>query len=59
MHERRKTMGRSKAWRDGEITRGNKGGESKKRLKLEDRKTQGSLKGNEGTVPYMEEKKEG
>lgn len=30
-----------------------------KRLKLEDRKTQGSLKGNEGTVLYMEEKKEG
>lgn len=30
-----------------------------KRLKLEDKKAQGSLKGNEGTVLYMEEKNGG
>lgn len=51
--ERGKKIGRSTAQRDGAWLAGNKGDESKQRLKLEDRKTQGATRSDEG-VRHMQ-----
>lgn len=55
--EQGKKMGRSKAWRNGVWLAGNKGDESKQRLGLEDRKTQGAIRSDEG-VQHMQRETE-